>query len=90
MANKSYIIRTDTSDNWKNRNPILSNGEMGYEQDTTLVKYGDGLTPWNLLPYPPEEDLSQLSFITTSYGVLGGPIQANGKISIDDDVVHQR
>lgn len=32
-------------------NPILAAGEPGFETDTNKVKYGDGVTAWNDLPY---------------------------------------
>jgi hypothetical protein len=32
-------------------NPVLAEGELGYETDTSLVKFGDGVTAWNSLPY---------------------------------------
>jgi hypothetical protein len=44
-------IRRDPSNKWVVNNPILLNGEFGYENDTTLMKIGDGATPWNYLPY---------------------------------------
>lgn len=48
---KQIQIRRDTSDNWTNTNPILAQGELGYEIDTNLLKIGDGLTAWTSLPY---------------------------------------
>ena len=36
---------------WRASNPILLNGEPGYEWDTHKMKVGDGRTPWHLLPY---------------------------------------
>lgn len=44
-------IRRDTSTNWTVNNPILLEGELGYETNTTYLKVGDGTTPWNDLPY---------------------------------------
>jgi len=44
-------LRRDTSTRWENINPILSLGEPGLETDTGKIKYGDGITTWNLLPY---------------------------------------
>jgi len=43
--------RRDTAANWTSVNPVLAAGEAGLETDTKLVKYGDGTTAWNLLPY---------------------------------------
>lgn len=36
---------------WESENPILHEGEPGYERDTRKLKIGDGVTPWNDLPY---------------------------------------
>lgn len=44
-------IRRDTAQKWSINNPILLDGEMGYETDTTYMKIGDGATPWNDLAY---------------------------------------
>jgi hypothetical protein len=43
--------RHDTMANWNLFNPILASGEMGVETDTSLLKIGNGTTPWNSLPY---------------------------------------
>lgn len=51
---------------WSGVNPVLAQGEMGYEIDSNRVKIGDGLTAWNSLPYAsnsPEEEFH--------YGVSG-------------------
>lgn len=44
-------IRRDTSEKWLINDPILLEGEFGYETDTALMKIGDGVTPWNSLEY---------------------------------------
>lgn len=36
---------------WTSSNPILLDGELGYEKDTRRLKIGDGSTSWNALPY---------------------------------------
>jgi Major tropism determinant N-terminal domain len=36
---------------WESENPILHEGEPGYERDTRKLKIGDGVTPWRDLPY---------------------------------------
>lgn len=43
--------RTGTAAQWASANPILSLGELGLESDTLKVKFGNGLSVWNLLPY---------------------------------------
>ena len=52
MSITQIKLRRDTSTNWTTRNPTLALGEPGLEIDTLKVKYGDGTTPWNTLPYP--------------------------------------
>lgn len=44
-------VRRDTSANFTAQNPILANGEIGYETNTNLFKFGNGVTAWNSLPY---------------------------------------
>ena len=52
-TNAKILIRRDTAANWSNplNNPILSDGELGYERDTGKLKIGNGVTRWNDLPY---------------------------------------
>ncbi len=44
-------LRRDTSTNWFSNNPILLQGEFGYESDTGFAKIGDGSTAWSSLSY---------------------------------------
>jgi hypothetical protein len=44
-------LRRDTAANWTAANPVLGLAEPGLETDTNLIKYGDGTTAWNSLPY---------------------------------------
>lgn len=43
-------LRRDTAENWSSVNPILSQGEAGYDITNKVLKIGDGTTPWNNLP----------------------------------------
>lgn len=45
------LLRKDTAENWTNKNPVLRNGEEGYETDTGRRKVGDGTTAWKELFY---------------------------------------
>lgn len=45
------LLRKDTAENWTNKNPVLRQGEEGYETDTGRRKVGDGTTAWNELFY---------------------------------------
>ena len=50
MANRIQL-RRDTALNWSAANPILAQGEMGFESDTNQFKIGDGTSSWNDLTY---------------------------------------
>jgi hypothetical protein len=44
---------------WASANPVLDDGELGFETDTKILKIGDGVTAWNALgtPYVPSSTL---------------------------------
>jgi len=44
-------LKRGIASDWATRNPILSEGEPGYELDTGKLKIGNGITGWNGLPY---------------------------------------
>lgn len=44
-------LRRDTAANWTGTDPVLAEGEPGYETDTGQLKFGDGSTSWTSLPY---------------------------------------
>jgi hypothetical protein len=44
-------LRRDTSANWATNNPVLANGEPGYDTTTGKIKIGDGTTAWSSLAY---------------------------------------
>ena len=49
------VARIGTSAQWATANPVLEDGESGYErtpEGKLLWKTGDGVTHWNDLPYP--------------------------------------
>lgn len=52
-------LRRDTSANWTKYNPVLMEGEVGYETDTKKRKIGDGTHAWNDLEYLAAENISQ-------------------------------
>ncbi len=47
--------RADTAANWTAKNPVLLQGEIGYESDTNNLKVGDGKSAWASLPYVKEK-----------------------------------
>jgi hypothetical protein len=50
-----FGFREDTLENWTTKNPILEKGEPSIVSDPAKdgewLKFGDGATPWNDLPY---------------------------------------
>jgi hypothetical protein len=60
---------------WESVNPVLAEGEAGYELDTNKLKFGDGSTPWNDLPYT-----AGAAGVTGPAGATGpaGPVGATG------------
>jgi Major tropism determinant N-terminal domain len=44
-------FRRDTAATWTTANPILAQGEVGLETDTSAYKIGDGITAWTDLSY---------------------------------------
>lgn len=52
--NTQYVrlqLRQDTTENWNSANPVLLEGEMGYNTDTKQFKIGNGINSWNTLDY---------------------------------------
>lgn len=44
-------FKRGTEARWAELNPVLGNGEPGYVYDKHKFKIGNGVTPWNDLPY---------------------------------------
>ena len=44
-------IRHDDASTWTTKNPVLAVGEYGLEDDTFLLKIGDGISTWQQLRY---------------------------------------
>ena len=44
-------LRRDTEANWTAADPILAEGEVGFETDTGRLKVGNGLDAWSALSY---------------------------------------
>lgn len=47
----SIQIRRDSAADWTAANPVLLEGQQGYETDTRQIKIGDGVTAWNSIAY---------------------------------------
>lgn len=44
-------LRRGTAVQWSTNNPVLAQGEMAVELDTSRFKIGNGVDAWNDLPY---------------------------------------
>lgn len=53
-----YQFKRGTEQRWIEVNPVLRQGEPGFEYDTGKLKIGDGFTPWLTLPYINDVDVS--------------------------------
>lgn len=63
----TYQFKRGTAQRWIEVNPILKQGEPGFEYDTGKLKIGDGFTPWLTLPYINDIDLrDQEEMVTVS------------------------
>ena len=78
--------RRGTAANWTAVNPILAQAEKGYETDSlgsseSKCKVGDGVTPWNSLPYQAigEGDMTKSIYDIDNTGVVDDSEKVNGK-----------
>lgn len=62
--------RRGTASAWSTSNPILAEGEPGYELGTGLKKWGDGVTAWNALAYEAVTQ-AQVSGLTDALATAG-------------------
>ena len=53
--------RRDTGANWTTTNPVLLDGEIGYDKTAKKAKIGDGVATWTALPYLTTLDYNDLS-----------------------------
>ena len=75
MADKIQL-RRDTAANWTSNNPTLSQGEQGFETDTSKMKIGDGSTAWTGLDY--------FADTASGGGSGGGSFEATASGSLSD------
>ena len=79
-------LRRDLSANWTYGNPVLKDGELGYETDTERVKIGNGTTAWTGLPYFGAPSLGELQDVTITNAANGDFLRWNGTAWINDAV----
>ena len=92
-------IRRGTSNEWLYENPVLLDGEIGYESDTNKFKVGDGVNDWVNRPYgqsgpagpegpqgPPGPSVNVVGTVPTSADL---PTNAKvGDVYIAEDTLH--
>lgn len=76
-------VRRDYAASWTVVNPILDDGEPGYEIDTRKIKLGDGVSRWNELSYNFEHMLS-LGDVEDAVGFSFGTLAARSSIAALD------
>ena len=97
--NTRIVLRNDTAANWKSANPTLLKGEAGYETDTQKLKFGDGVTAWNALPYVIDPSSTKTNVYQIDIGTdedhqtaitqaLGGAVAKQGDICIVKELIY--
>jgi hypothetical protein len=64
-------LRNDTQANWSQVNPVLLQGEPAFENDTNLLKIGNGASGYVSLPYF-YGTVKGVNGLTGSIGITGG------------------
>lgn len=67
----TFKLRRDTALAWAQKNPVLADGEPGFEKDTGRLKVGDGVLPWLTLEYTSPDSTVQ-AMINASIAAAGG------------------
>lgn len=92
MLKARIQLKKDTSEAWRINNPVLLDGEAGYESDTNLMKVGDGIHRWLELDYMNSGATAIAS--TANYainaGALGGTSAADWAKKFDHYVLNTR
>lgn len=57
VLNTIFKLKRGVAARWAEVNPILHEGEPGFVIDENRLKIGNGITPWNELPYLDNEQL---------------------------------
>ena len=87
-----YQFKRGTAQRWIEVNPVLLQGEPGFEYDTGKLKIGDGFTPWLALPYINDVDVSgqEEIIVVSTYNDLPrmGDVNILYRV-IDDKLLYQ-
>ena len=94
-------FRRDTAATWTEANPVLAQGEPGFEHNTGRLKIGDGVTAWNSLAYSggsgSGSDLTTITVpeqgtvykgLQVSYGMIHSNSN-NDELNVNKIVIHK-
>ena len=89
MANKpaTIQIRRDSAANWISANPVLLEGEIGFDTNTGAFSIGDGSTAWNDLSWFAQEKDFRWKSPVDDYASLPSSGNVNGDIHLVLDVL---
>ena len=74
-------LRRDTAANWNSFNPILADGELGFEKDTGFYKLGDGINEWKILPYYALKEMNSVSNLKMN-GIIDPTPPSIGELNV--------
>ena len=82
-------LRRGTAAQWTSANPILYEGEFGFETDTRRYKIGNGIHAWNDNVNLPYYATGTLTGVTTASGsgLTGGALSGTLTLAVDPSVV---
>lgn len=92
MLKARIQLKKDTSEAWRINNPVLLDGEAGYESDTNLMKVGDGVHRWLELDYinSGATAIASTANYAINAGALGGTSAADWAKKFDNYVLNTR
>ena len=92
MLKARIQLKKDTSEAWRINNPVLLDGEAGYESDTNLMKVGDGIHRWLELDYinSGATAIASTANYAINSGALGGTSAADWAKKFDNYVLNTR
>ena len=92
MLKARIQLKKDTSEAWRINNPVLLDGEAGYESDTNLMKVGDGIHRWLELDYINygATAIASTANYAINAGALGGTSAADWAKKFDNYVLNTR
>jgi len=85
MSTVRIQVRRGTADQWSDVNPILAAGEMGLESDTNFIKFGNGTSNWDALPYANDPTSFDISNTLADYVLISDVGNAGGPAKLDAD-----